>query len=274
MAFDFFKARADRRRSQTATRRADARPLEAVKGQAIGELSSKAEFEPRAEEEASENRHDLETFTFPFHNSHPEATTQLPASTNLRVGTLATAPANVIAEPRLTLRPQQQQQIPPSLGLLNGSRVSIGSDLIDYFKLNAQFDVANNTTIETVQTSDRSRGLRQVTVVKKWRRVKRIGQGACGAVWLESDDAPIENHRAVKEITKDLHSSTLKVNYTRELLALGRLSKVCRLRMCYRRMFPGLMYIFSIRTSLSISMAGTTTMLPSSLPWNTSSMVI
>lgn len=229
MAFDSLKARADRyRRSQTVTRKVNAKPSGAMKGQPIGEVSSKIEVEPCAKEEVWDSRQDLETFTFPFHHGHIEATTQLPASPDLNDENLTPAPTTVIAEARRTLHPQQPHQSSFNCGTSNGTRMSIGSDLIDYFKLNAHFDAVNNITIETVQTSDRSRGLRQVTVVKKWRRVKKIGQGACGAVWLEGDDGPTEDQRAVKEIAKDIHSSTLKVNYTRELLALGRLSKACR----------------------------------------------
>lgn len=103
--------------------------------------------------------------------------------------------------------------------------MSTQSDLIDYFKLNAVYNPDTKSTREVTQTSDRTQFERQVTVVKKWRRsTKRLGCGAFGTVWLE------HNHegesRAVKEIPKGTPTTPLSIDYRRELLALGRLSKV------------------------------------------------
>ncbi len=99
--------------------------------------------------------------------------------------------------------------------------MSTGSDLIDFFKLNATFDPITASTIETVQNSDRTR--REVKIVK-WKRTKFLGRGAFGSVWLEQDHKE-KNLRAVKEIAKGTTTSP-KLDYTRELLALSRLSKV------------------------------------------------
>ena len=253
MALDFFKARSNRRRRSPAVlKKTDANPIEAIKGLVVSEVTSKINIGHHVEEGARGISYDPGIFAYPRSEATTQlplppkegargisydpglieygcskAATQFPATPDLNKKNPIAGPTIVISEAQLTIRPKLPQQ--SALGAMTSDRTreSIGSDLIDYFKLNARFDVANNTTIETVQTSDRSRGLRQVTVVKKWRRVKKIGQGACGAVWLEDDDGPTKDQRAVKEITKDIHSSTLKVNYTRELLALGRLSKAC-----------------------------------------------
>lgn len=100
------------------------------------------------------------------------------------------------------------------------------SDLVDYFKLNAKFDLFTSTTRETIHTSDRARGQRKVIVVKTWKRYKKIGQGSFGAVWLEHEDIE-KDVRAVKEISKSATSDPLRVDHMLELSALGRLSKVC-----------------------------------------------
>lgn len=104
--------------------------------------------------------------------------------------------------------------------------MSSESDLIDYFKLNAVYNADTNSTREVTQTSDRTQFQRQVTVVKEWRRsTKRLGHGAFSIVWLEQNHKEGEL-RAVKEISKATPSNPLKIDYRRELLALGRLSKV------------------------------------------------
>ncbi len=73
-----------------------------------------------------------------------------------------------------------------------------GSDLIDFFKLNATFYPITASTIETVQNSDRTR--REITTVK-WKKAKFLGRWAFGSVWLEHDYEE-KNLRAVKEIAK------------------------------------------------------------------------
>ena len=108
-------------------------------------------------------------------------------------------------------------------------KISGSSDLIDYFKLDVIFDPTDSkTTIETTETSDRAQGRRQVRVIKRWKQIKNIGRGSFGKVWVESDQGDPTNRRAVKEISKDggTNTSALVVDYTRELVALGRLSKV------------------------------------------------
>ena len=109
------------------------------------------------------------------------------------------------------------------------SKMSGGSDLIDYFKLNVRFDASDTqTTIETIETSDRARNLRQVRIERTWKQEKQIGKGSFGSVWVEYNLEDPTERRAVKEISKEsgTNMSALNVDYTRELIALGRLSKV------------------------------------------------
>jgi hypothetical protein len=95
------------------------------------------------------------------------------------------------------------------------------SDLADFFRLEATFDPISAVTREKVRAAY---GTRQ-TVVEEWKRKKRLGQGAFGTVWLE-EEAENGHLRAVKEVLKN-GSTTARIDYTRELEALGRLSKVC-----------------------------------------------
>ena len=97
------------------------------------------------------------------------------------------------------------------------------SDLIDYFRLDAFYNPLTLVTRETIKVQDRTHRKRQITAVKEWKRTRRIGRGAFGTVWLDCND---DEARAVKEIAKEDSGTSLKVDYRRELLALGRLSKV------------------------------------------------
>ena len=98
------------------------------------------------------------------------------------------------------------------------------SDLVDYFKLDAFYDPLTLLTHETLRVPDQVQRRRQVTVEKRWKRVKRIGRGCFGTVWLDRGEN--DEVRAVKEIIKEDSGVPLEVDCKRELLALGRLSKV------------------------------------------------
>ena len=109
--------------------------------------------------------------------------------------------------------------------------MSVSSDLVNYFKLTVSLDtIDSETTIETTQTSDRAKGLRQVRVVKRWKKEKEIGRGSFGNVWLEYEEDHPNIRRAVKKISKGggTSRSLVNVDYNRELFALGSLSKVRR----------------------------------------------
>ena len=94
------------------------------------------------------------------------------------------------------------------------------SDLVDFFRLDATFDPIFAVTRENVRAAHGTRR----TVVKEWRRTKRLGSGTFGTVWLEEETGKGEL-RAVKEVSKN-GSTRAKTDYTQELVALGRLSKV------------------------------------------------
>ena len=101
-------------------------------------------------------------------------------------------------------------------------------DLVEYFELEAEYDTVNKCTIRSIEISDRPRSRRKIRVKKKWHRVREIGRGSFGVVWLEALEDSSGEERAVKEITKDNALVSSGVDYYQELLALGRLSKVCR----------------------------------------------
>ena len=104
------------------------------------------------------------------------------------------------------------------------------SEFIDFFKLDVHFDAAHpDTTIETTYTSNRRRGVRQEQVKTRWKRIKPIGHGMFGEVWLEHSEGKSLDVRAVKRISKGggTNMSLMTIDYRRELHALGKLSKVC-----------------------------------------------
>ena len=103
--------------------------------------------------------------------------------------------------------------------------VHASSDLEELFRLDITFDTPNGITIETRNFSDRARRVRQGKSVTRWKNSTCLGQGASGTVWMQQEEQVPENCRAVKQICKGTRSAPLPVDYRRELLALGRLSK-------------------------------------------------
>ena len=100
------------------------------------------------------------------------------------------------------------------------------SDLARLFKLNIEFKPEEGVTIQTTRNSDEARGQRQIVVKKTWKRVKEIGRGGFGVVWLESTGGISSELRAVKEIGKNAGYHLGKIDYNQELEALALLSKV------------------------------------------------
>ena len=99
------------------------------------------------------------------------------------------------------------------------------ADLIEYLKLNVVPDARDSKA--TIQTLDalRSPNLRgSVKPVKRWNRVKKIGQGSFAIIWLEQEDGNPVNQRAIKVLNKREHDET-NIDFTRELSALARFSK-------------------------------------------------
>ena len=97
-------------------------------------------------------------------------------------------------------------------------------DLIEHFKLDAQ--VKAEYTLHTEYVSDHQRGIRKVIVEKRWFKMKHIGQGAFGEVWLEvrREGEKVTEERATKIIQKR-PMAKVEIDYRRELLALAKLSK-------------------------------------------------
>ncbi|KAG8531921.1 uncharacterized protein KY384_003557 [Bacidia gigantensis] len=99
------------------------------------------------------------------------------------------------------------------------------SDLEEFFRLNVSFDHSQGLVLETRKYADRVRKVRNAIKTTKWKNTKCIGRGASGTVWLQSEDGRSANCRAVKEIVKGTRSVPLPIDYRKELVALGRLSK-------------------------------------------------
>ena len=94
------------------------------------------------------------------------------------------------------------------------------SRLVNRFNLEAK--IFPNHTLHTSSRSDPARGLEKERVTRSWSRIKEIGVGNCGSVWLESDLNG--SKRAVKRIPKWIYTRN-KIDYKREVAAMAVLSK-------------------------------------------------
>jgi hypothetical protein len=110
------------------------------------------------------------------------------------------------------------------------SRRDTAIDLVSRYKLRTFFE--NDFTEHHRITSDRTRGVRRYTEVQKWYRVKELGRGGFGVVFLEEDAAG--ELRAVKDVRKQNNGSQT-VDWFRELLAMAYFSTVQSLE--YTRMY-------------------------------------
>ena len=72
------------------------------------------------------------------------------------------------------------------------------SDLVNYFRLEAK--ILPNQTLHTSNKSYSAWAWKKKIVTTKWLRIKEIGVGNCGSVWLELDLK--RRKRAVKRIPK------------------------------------------------------------------------
>ena len=91
--------------------------------------------------------------------------------------------------------------------------------LVNRFKLEAQIYPKN--TVHLSSRSDPARGW-EIGIVTTWSKIKEIGVGNCGSVWLESDLNGFE--RAVKRIPKWIYTRN-KIDYKREVAAMAVLSR-------------------------------------------------
>jgi hypothetical protein len=99
------------------------------------------------------------------------------------------------------------------------------SDLVKDSKLDTQFK--GGLTVHVSYVSGASSRQRKIRKEETWRRLKHLGSGAYGTVWLEN--CTLENTeqrvRAVKAIHKKVDGST-PVDYSRELEAIAKFSHV------------------------------------------------
>ena len=95
--------------------------------------------------------------------------------------------------------------------------------VIGYHKLNTTFHTDHVQHI--TYRSDVAQGKRRVEVVKKWYRVRELGRGSFGTVFLERTKKG--ECRAVKEVAKVRDGArTVTVDYRAELMAMVTLAKV------------------------------------------------
>ena len=95
------------------------------------------------------------------------------------------------------------------------------SDLVNYFRL--EYRNFSGYVEHTRIYSDPARGIRKAKKTTQWTRVKEIGQGGFGDVWLEREHGG--ELRAVKEVRK-YDEMSRKIDYERELLAMAYFSRV------------------------------------------------
>ncbi|CAI0650217.1 unnamed protein product [Colletotrichum noveboracense] len=104
--------------------------------------------------------------------------------------------------------------------------MSPSSDLVQESKLETTFSPAY--TQHTFYKRGKSGREWKIRIQERWTRKRRLGQGACGTVWLETCDRPARQYnptvRAVKEIPID-STLTEKVDYYRELEAVMKFSQ-------------------------------------------------
>ncbi|KAI4131429.1 MAG: hypothetical protein LQ347_002986 [Umbilicaria vellea] len=95
------------------------------------------------------------------------------------------------------------------------------SDLVEFFKLETCFlaDCIEHTRAVPDPARKRRKPIKEI---KRWRRVRELGEGGFGVVWLEEEqDGEL---RAVKEIRKRDQLSS-RIDISRELLAMAYFSR-------------------------------------------------
>jgi hypothetical protein len=96
------------------------------------------------------------------------------------------------------------------------------SDLVKDSKLDTQFK--GGLTVHVSYVSGASSRQRKIRKEETWRRLKQLGSGAYGTVWLENESTE-QKVRAVKTIRKQADGST-PIDYSRELEAIAKFSHV------------------------------------------------
>src|ERR1700739_2823758 len=97
------------------------------------------------------------------------------------------------------------------------------SDLVRDSKLETKF--RGEYTEHVYSVSGVSPRQRKVKKVERWERIKLLGTGSFGTVWLQKlvTENSEEKYRAVKKIRKDVQGHT-PVDYDRELEVIAKFS--------------------------------------------------
>ena len=106
-----------------------------------------------------------------------------------------------------------------------------GSDLVEWYKLEAT--ILEGGVRHKAYVKERHR-----MVAEDWKNCEQLGHGAFGVVYKQVSRTT-GNHRAIKEIDKRRLPPNL--SYSRELLIMGILAKVCVL--VPEEFFPSLLSI-------------------------------
>jgi hypothetical protein len=138
-----------------------------------------------------------------------------------------------------------------------GKRSNAISELVEHFRLDAQ--CRDDHTLVSLPVRGRRSEKRQ----EKWTKLKALGQGSFGIVWLERKvGEDTKDVRAVKEIRKGMgHQLAFNISYARELYAMAKLTRVSN----PPTMTRGSSNFWWISTPIILpsSMAGTKTIAPS-----------
>jgi hypothetical protein len=106
-----------------------------------------------------------------------------------------------------------------------GLFLSTGDDFLDFWQYRAHFEVAEGATCTEHHRliSDSSRRIRNQLEIKRWKRVREIGRGGFGTVFLEKETEG--QLRAVKIVQRRSNKEKI-IEYLREVLAMANLSRV------------------------------------------------
>ncbi|VUC21795.1 unnamed protein product [Clonostachys rosea] len=100
------------------------------------------------------------------------------------------------------------------------------SDLVRDSKLETQITSNGNVVRHISYISNPRMRQRRMKKEETWRRLKKLGSGSFGCVWLEErlDGDDTSGLRAVKEITKSREGKRSEIDYNRELEAIAKFS--------------------------------------------------
>ncbi|KAK3989414.1 Serine/threonine-protein kinase RAD53 [Cladorrhinum sp. PSN332] len=101
--------------------------------------------------------------------------------------------------------------------------VGPSSEVVKYLELKTRRDIAKGWTEHYFYQRGTSARNRKIILSERWRRIRKLGSGAFGSVWLEKCDRMVRKDapsvRAVKEI-----KFNSGIDFTRELEAIAKFS--------------------------------------------------